>query len=336
MSKPKKYTIWIIILLAIGTGVYYFIQSGKPATTYTTENAVRGDLVQTVTASGTVRAENEANLSFQGNGQITQMLFGVGDQIKKGQKMAEIDKGTLYIELKQAREDVKAQKETLENMKDNEDVYSRDQRDAQRAIIRKYEEQINAVLHAIYETVMYAPISGTVIAKNYELGENVMANATIYAIAGEGGLEIEADVPESDIVKVKVGQGATISLDAFPSDEKLEAEVTEIEPASTVIQDVVYYKTKLKFANTDERIKNGMSADADIKTAEKKNVVIIPLRAVKTEGDREYVEVLKIQDKKEVTEKVFVKTGLRGDDGMVEIMSGLSGGEKVVTLTKAL
>lgn len=334
MSKPKKYTIWIIILLIIGTGVYYFIQSGKPKVEYTTETAARGDLAQTVSVTGTIKAENESNLSFQGAGQIIEMLAKVGDQVKKGQKLAEIDKGTLYIELQQAREDVKTQKETLEHMKDNKDTYSGEQRDAQRAVVRKYEQQVNAVLHALYETRMYAPIAGTIIRKNYETGESIASSSIVYTIAGEGGLEIEADIPESDIVKVKIGQKAAVSLDALPPDEKLEAEVTTIDPASTEIQDVVYYKTKLKLVDAGERIKNGMSADIDIRTAEKNDVISVPLRAVKTEGDQEYVEILKTADGKDFTEKVYVTTGLKGDDGMVEITSGLSGGEKVVTFTK--
>ncbi len=330
----KKYAIWIIILFIIGAGVYYFVSSRKPKTEYTTETASRGNLAQTVSVTGTVKAENEANLSFQGSGQLIGMLAEVGDQVKKGQRLAEIDKGALYIELQQAREDVKTQKETLDHMKDNRDIYSGEQRDAQRAVVRKYEQQINAVLHALYETRMYAPIAGIIIRKNYEIGENAAANSTVYTIAGEGGLEIEADVPESDIVKIIVGQRAVISLDALPSDEKLEAEITKIDPASTEIQDVVYYKTKLKLAKTDERIKNGMSADVDIRTAEKNNVISVPLRAVKVEGDKEYVEILKMADGKESTEKVFIKTGLKGDEGMVEIISGLSGGEKVVTFVK--
>jgi multidrug efflux pump subunit AcrA (membrane-fusion protein) len=74
-----------------------------------------------------------------------------------------------------------------------------------------------------------------------------------------------------------------------------------------------------------------MSVDVNVKTAEKKNVVMIPIRAVKIEGAKEYVEILK---EKNITEKIFVITGLRGDDGMVEISSGLSGEENVITLTK--
>ena len=78
-----------------------------------------------------------------------------------------------------------------------------------------------------------------------------------------------------------------------------------------------------------------MSADLDIKTDSKDNVVYVPERSVKEEGGKKYVEILK-DEKNSVIEKVFVTTGLRGNEGMIEIASGLSGGEKVVTLTKEI
>jgi multidrug efflux pump subunit AcrA (membrane-fusion protein) len=88
----------------------------------------------------------------------------------------------------------------------------------------------------------------------------------------------------------------------------------------------------MRFENPDSRFKNGMSVDADIHTAERDNVVIIPLRAVKTENGEKYVDVLKPDGL--TTEKIKVVTGLEGDEGMVEVKSGLSGGEKVVTFVK--
>lgn len=78
-----------------------------------------------------------------------------------------------------------------------------------------------------------------------------------------------------------------------------------------------------------------MSADLDIKTASKDNVVYIPERAIKDENGQKYAEILK-DEKNNIIEKVNVKTGMKGDDGMIEITSGLSGGEKVVTFTKNL
>jgi len=109
--------------------------------------------------------------------------------------------------------------------------------------------------------------------------------------------------------------------------------VTKIDPAATIIQDVVYYKVKLKLDRDEPRLKEGMSTDVDIKTDERNNAVFIPLRAVKNENGGKFVEILK-DEKNAVAEKKTVTTGMEGDDGLVDIKSGLSGGEKVVTLTK--
>lgn len=330
MTRRKKYAIWVIILLAIGAVVYYFIQSGKPVTTYTTENAARGDLAQTVSVTGEIVPENEASLAFQIGGEVSQIYIEVGDRVAKGQRIAQLKAGTLLEDLTQAEKALEVQKQTYEDVKEKDDTYSDEQRRAQRATVGQYESAVREAKINLARTVLYSPIDGVVTQKNANTGEIVTANQQIANVMGEGALEIRADVPESDIVKVAVGQKADVSFDALPSSEIIPAEVIEIDPASTVIQDVVYYRVKLKFT-ADPGIKPGMSMDADIRTAEKKDVVMIPLRAVKTEGDKEYVEILKEEN---MTEKVFVTTGLGGDDGMVEISSGLSGGEKVVTLMK--
>jgi multidrug efflux pump subunit AcrA (membrane-fusion protein) len=150
--------------------------------------------------------------------------------------------------------------------------------------------------------------------------------------ASDGELEIEADVPESDIVEIKVGQKAEITMDALSSEESLTAEVSDIEPSSTVIQDVVYYKVTLKLLDQDNRLKNGMSADIDIHTFEKNDVVTIPERSIKTDGGKKFVELLKTGN---IVEKRYVETGIKGDEGMIEIKSGLSGSEEIITLTKS-
>ncbi|EKD46656.1 MAG: Efflux transporter, RND family, MFP subunit [uncultured bacterium] len=95
------------------------------------------------------------------------------------------------------------------------------------------------------------------------------------------------------------------------------------------MQGVVYYKIKLKLNTLDVRVKPGMSLNIDINTAEKNDVIMIPNRAIKIENNKKFVDVLKVDGI--TTEKVFIETGLEGDEGMVEVKSGLKGGEKVVT-----
>jgi RND family efflux transporter MFP subunit len=218
-------------------------------------------------------------------------------------------------------------------MKENKGTYESEQRDAQKALVKKAEALNRAARINVGETYLYAPIDGTIIKKNVDLGEIAIFNSPVLTVA-QGEMQIETNVPESDIIKVSLGQKANVAFDAFSISEKIEATVFKIEPAATVIQDVVYYKVKLRLDKADERLKAGMSCDVDIKTAEKKNAVSIPLRAIKTEGEKKYAEILK-DEKNQITEKVYVTTGLEGDDGIVEITSGLHGGEAVIILTSA-
>lgn len=330
MSKFKKIIIWVIIIAAVAGGIYFYLRNKAPKTEYTTETAARGDLAQTVSVTGEIIPENQAELGFQTGGEVSRVYVDVGDKVAKGQRLAQIKAGIQIADLAQAEKALEAQRQTYKHIKDDDDTYSDEERRSQRATVEQYEAAVEEAKVNIAKTILYSPIDGIISQKSIDIGEIIAVTDKVFTIIGEGGLELRADVPESDIVKVAVGQKAGITFDALPSDEILEAEITEIDPASTVIQDVVYYRVKLKYAN-DSRIKPGMSADIDIKTAEKNGVITVPLRAVKNEEDKEYVEILKADN---TTEKVFVKTGLKGDEGMVEIISGLKGGEKVVTLTK--
>ena len=326
--KKKTYVILALIVLIIG-GIYYW-KTRPVKIDYTTETAKVGTIAKTVSATGEIKPEIESDLAFKLSGRVEYIFVDVGDNIIKGQKSAVIDKGILLEQLEQAKHELEAQNETLKNMKNRDGTYNHAQREAQRAQIKESEGAINEIKKQIGDTVLYSPMDGIVTKKNIELGENAVANASVLTVSSLGEPFVQLDVPESDIVDVKIGQKAMITFDALPSDEELAGEVFEIEPASTVISDVVYYKIKIKLAKLDERLKIGMSADADINTAEKNNVVMAPIRAVKNDNGQEYVEILKSDN---ITEKINVKTGLRGDDGMVEIISGLSGGENVVVLT---
>ncbi len=336
--KNKKKWIFLIIIIGLVIGGIFYFKSKKPQTEYTTQAAQKGVLKQTASVTGKLVALEQADLSFKVSGRIEKMYVDIGDKIEEGQIVATIDKGILSEELRSAQEYLIAQRNTLYDMKKRKETYSWAQEESQRALIRRAEAAVNEAKINLKETTLYSPISGTVITKNVDEGETTVANAvtantSVVTVAREGDLEIQANIPESDIVKIALGQKAEATLDAFTAEDVFQAEVNEIEPSATVIQDVVYYKVKLKFPNYDTRFKNGMSADVDILTNEKENVVFVTERAVKTEDGKKYVEIL--QDaKNNLTEKVYVQTGMRGDDGMIEITSGLSGGENVITLIK--
>ena len=330
-KKKKTYVILVLVVIIIG-GIFYF-RGRKPKIQYETSIAEKGNLMRTVSVTGNLEPETQAKVSFKLSGRLEKINFDVGDKIEKGDLIASIDKGTLYEKLKQAQAEVKAQKETLSFMRrqKNADVYNSNQRSAQEAIVKKSQAAVSAVQEQLKETLLYAPISGLVIKRSIDPGESVTVNKPILTIAGKGELVIEANVAESDIANVAIGQKAMVTFDAFSSDKKFKAQVSKIDPASTVIQDVVYYRVKLKLTQPNDQLKIGMSADIDINTAQKKDIIMIPQRAIQTEGNQKYVKILKVDN---TTEKKNIQIGMAGDDGMVEVTSGLSGGEKIVTLTK--
>ena len=328
MKKYKKRIIWTLIILAVVVGGFFLFKGKKVKTTYTTEETKKGNLVQTVSVTGTVKSEVNIDLAFKTNGIIKEMNVNIGDHVDEGDLLSKIDLGTLGSDYVVAQQEIQTQKNNLYSL-NRKTGYSLEERNAQRSQIKKYEASLQGIKSRVNDTLLYAPVSGTIIKRSVDEGEMAIAGSGILTIA-DGELQIETKVPESDIIKVAMDQSADVTLDAFPSDQKFKAKVIEIEPASTVIQDVVYYIVKLKFDSVDPKFKVGMSCDVDIRTAEKDNVISIPLRAIKNEDGKKYVEVMK-DDKNNIIEKAFVTTGLEGDEGMVEISSGLSGGEKVVT-----
>ncbi len=194
----------------------------------------------------------------------------------------------------------------------------------------------------IADSILVAPLSGVVTQVNYESGEQFgVSGQPMVQMLADNNFEIELDISESDISKLKFGNSATITIDAFPEDLVLNGSVGFIEPAQTIIQGVVYYKVKVGFddlAKTQEMLKArnlalkaGMTANVSITTEKRDNVLQVPARAVIEEEGRKFVRVL---TGKEVVETP-VSTGLRGDDGLIEITSGLKVGDQAITFIKS-
>ena len=217
---------------------------------------------------------------------------------------------------------------TKAKVKTIESDYAKSSRDASVAGARAAYDMANLNLA---KAVLISPVNGTITEVNNKAGEILGTGVIKEAFSRVMSLDmiIESKVPESDIVKVKLGQHANVTFDALTLDDIFDGEIIEIDPASTTIQDVVYYNIKLKLNTVDIRIKPGMSASINIKTAEKNDVLSIPARAIKTEENKKYVEVLQASDN--TVKKVYITTGLEGDEGMIEVLSGLTGNEKVVT-----
>jgi HlyD family secretion protein len=180
---------------------------------------------------------------------------------------------------------------------------------------------------------IYAPTDGVITFVNYKVGEQITPTAAkpVIAMMGQGDFQINVDVPESDIVKIQIGDPANITLDAFGSDQVFKGKVVYIDVAETVIQDVVYYKITVQLDPTDQAIKSGMTANIDLITATTENVLYVSNRVIKQDPNgQKYVEVLGFGN---IDSRVDVQIGLKGDTG-TEIKSGLKQGQDVIVSKK--
>ncbi|EKE20474.1 MAG: hypothetical protein ACD_7C00561G0001 [uncultured bacterium] len=258
----------------------------------------------------------------------------VGDKVTAGQKIAKINDSVVRSQLTEALIALQIQQEQLDLKRRKWDALKPEEKEAAKLTVESARATTWTLQKQLKKNIVYAPVDGIITKKYLEEGEMASMATPIVSVSGEKGFEIKANIPESDINKIKIGQKGQSTFDAFLSDEIFEFEVTKIEPAATIIQDVVYYEVTFKILTQDNRIKSGMSTDIDILTAEKKDVLAVSNQAIKNDEGNRYVEVLEVKDEVKTTKKVNVKAGLRGDDGMTEIISGLNGGEDVITFTK--
>jgi RND family efflux transporter MFP subunit len=226
-----------------------------------------------------------------------------------------------------ARASVDSAKASLELQKANYESLIAKPRDID---IAYYQASLDQAIANRNKAIIYAPISGIVTKVNKKAGELISSSEAMIELLSPH-YEIEVDIPETDVVKIKVDDEAEITLDALGNDVNFKGNVLTIDPSSTEIQDVVYYRVKVAIDDISDLIKPGMSADVIIKTDTKEGVIYVPSRAILTKNnDEKYVKVLKADGN---LEEKTVQTGLKADDGKTEIISGLNDGEEVVLKT---
>ena len=180
---------------------------------------------------------------------------------------------------------------------------------------------LESARRALEETVLVAPVSGTVTEMNIQVGETASAGqATVVVISDLSVLTVDVNLDETDVVRATVGQEAQVSLDAFPGVE-MSGEVTYIAPKASDASGVVLYPVTILLPSSDLPVRAGMTADVEVTTASQENALIVPLRAVHTGGGSAYVDRL-VGGR---VERVEVELGMMTDTE-VEIVSGLAEG----------
>jgi RND family efflux transporter MFP subunit len=191
---------------------------------------------------------------------------------------------------------------------------------AQKALVAQAEAQVASAQSGLSKTIIVAPFTGVVGTVDLSLGETVSIGKTVVSMIATDGYEVEAKIPEIDIVKVKVGQLAEVTLDAYGKDIVFPATITRINPTATTEGTVPVYKVIVTFTGKDDRIRQGMTATMQIITETKVNSIAIPARFVTILTSEEGTVVVA---RKEKEETVKVTLGIRGTDGLIEVKDGL-------------
>jgi HlyD family secretion protein len=312
MKKKILFSVVLAVVLALGG--YYLLKNRGNGVQFKTETVSRGDLSAAVTATGTVSAVTTVLVGTQVSGTVKQLFADFNSPVKKGQLLAQIDPALSDAKVSQARANLQAAAANVEKadaaLKDadrtlerNRTLFARNfiaRSDldtaetnrlsalAQLNVAKAQVEQQKAALNQEETTLSYtrilSPVDGTVISRNVDIGQTVAASfqtPTLFSIAQDlTRMQIDTNVDEADIGKIKVGQTVRFTVDAYP-DSPFPGRVSEIRNAPTTIQNVVTYAVVVKVANPELKLKPGMTANVSIITALEKGVIKIPNAALR-------------------------------------------------------
>ena len=265
----KRFFILLGLAVAAGAAYYFFSNNNKQETTYLTESVTRGNVEKTVVASGSVESVNEVDVGAQASGKITKLYVKLGQEIKKGEMIADIDSTTqintlntkkaalvsyqaqlkakktaydvalssynrlskLYTQKATSLDSVNTAKSTLDNAKA--------EMEAIEANIKQAEIEVNTAETNVGYTKITAPMDGTVISVPVSEGQTVNANQTtptIVTIADLSKMKIKPEISEGDITKVKAGQEVSFTI-LSDSQTVYHSVIDSVDPANTTITD---------------------------------------------------------------------------------------------------
>lgn len=315
MRKKILAAAALVGILAAGG---FFLGAGRDGgVQYRTEKVTRGEIRAAVTATGTVSAVTTVQVGTQVSGTIKEIYVDFNSPVKKGQLLAQIDPALHQAKVAQARANLLAAEanvekaavalmdaqRTLERSRalfeknfiartDLEAAETSEQAArAQLAAAKAQVEQSRAALQQEETNLLYtrilSPVNGIVISRNVDIGQTVAASfqtPTLFSIAQDlTRMQIDTNVDEADIGRVKVGQQVEFTVDAYP-DMPFTGRVAEIRNAPITVQNVVTYDVVVKVANPKLLLKPGMTANVSIVTAVEKDVLRIPNSALRFKG----------------------------------------------------
>ncbi|MEJ2192762.1 MAG: efflux RND transporter periplasmic adaptor subunit [Nitrospirota bacterium] len=314
----KRWLIVGLVLLALATAVVlWWREAGNKPPVYKTQEARRGNLIVTVTATGTLEPVNQVDVGSEVSGTIETVQVDNNDQVKAGEVLARLDTDKLQAQVQQseaalesaraglleaqataveARNDLARLKHVWEQSKGK--VPSQRDIDAAEATVKRAEAGVAIAKAAISETratldanrtnlskaVIRSPINGVVLNRNVEPGQTVAASLqapVLFTLAEDlTKMELHVAVDEADVGQVKEGQEAVFTVDAYP-DRSFRARITQVRFGSQTLEGVVTYETVLSVDNADLSLRPGMTATADITVEKIEDATLVPNAALR-------------------------------------------------------
>lgn len=183
------------------------------------------------------------------------------------------------------------------------------------------------------DTMIKSPTDGTITSVDIKVGELAQAQKESFVLQDVSNIYLEANINEANINSLSIGMPVDITFDAFGTDKIFHGNITKIDPSSTIISGVVNYKITTSVEQSAD-LRPGMTANMTIKVKEKDNVLVVPNRAILIADNGDKTIRLITNTKKKKYRETLIQTGMEGDSGMVEVVSGLKEGDEYVVLIK--
>lgn len=304
MKKPRRLWLPLVALLVLAlaavAGWRAWQESHKPVSPYRTARVTRGDLVQTVSATGTLNPVLVVSVGTQVSGTVKKLYVDFNSQVKAGQVLLELDTGLLSAKVRQSSANLASAQAKLALAQANaermrglhaQDYASQQELDQSEADLRTAAatvQQTRAQLDSdevnLNNAIIRSPVAGVVIDKAIDVGQTVAASLqtpTLIKIAQDlAHMQIDASFSEADLGSIREGQHASFRVDAFPG-RALDGVVRQIRLNPTTQQNVVTYDVVIDVANPGQRLLPGMTAYVDIDTGRRENVLQVPNSALR-------------------------------------------------------
>lgn len=335
--KKKTFLFSVIILLIATLVGWWFLKAGDDKQiNYTTGRVTRGNITTKIDATGTINPVNYVDVSTNVAGELEKVLVHENEQVEKGQVIAYIKADKMQDVLLQEKEIMLNKKARYERSKHlyEQGVIPKQNYDDDRTNYMTAQASYDKALKNLDEATILAPISGTIIGNPLQPGQTInpglSSQMIIATIADLHDLEIYIAVDETDIGNVHVGEKVTFTVDS-QSNKIFDGVVKEVSKGKrgslgTISNSVVFYTVKVAINKSQvDLLLPGMTARATIFGPTRKDVLLVPLTAIRSDKSGSFVYVMKNGN----PEKTKVVMGMTSDSN-VEIISGLQENDEII------